>query len=82
MLKRFLGGNSGREWELIGNNRNVARIPRWVMSAFSGMPGSHGTLLIEYPEPGQCLHFKGKTYRYRIDMGDQVWEVYRRKRRG
>lgn len=44
MLKRFLGGNSGREWELIGNNRNVARIPRWVMSAFSGMPGSHGTL--------------------------------------
>ena len=80
LLKRFLGRNSGRKWEFIGSNRDTTRIPRWVISAFAEMPGSHGTRLIDYPEPGECLYFNGKTYRYRIDMAKQVWEVYRSKR--
>ena len=69
------------EWELIGDNRNTAKIPQWVITAFAKVPGSHGTRLIDYPEPGEQLHFKGRTFRYRIDMGNQSWKVYRRLRR-
>ena len=68
-------------WQRIGDNRNVGEVPKWVISAFAGMPGSHGTRLIDYPEPGTSVRFKGRTYRYRIDMGNQSWQVYRRLRK-
>ena len=70
-----------RPWQRIGTNRDVSRVPQWVISAFASMPGSHGTRLIDYPEPGMSVQFKGKTYRYRIDMGKQSWEVHRRLRK-
>ena len=70
-----------RSWQRIGDNRNVSKVPQWVISAFAGMPGSHGTRLIDYPEPGMSVHFKGRTYRYRINMGNQSWQVYRRIRK-
>ena len=70
-----------RSWQRIGDNRNVGKVPQWVISAFAGMPGSHGTRLIDYPEPGMSVQFKGRTYRYRIDMGNQSWQVYRRLRK-
>ena len=69
------------KWELIGTNRNTDGIPRWVLSAFANMPGSHGTQFIDYPEPGQQIYLKGRTYRYRIDLGDKTWRVYRNRRR-
>lgn len=69
------------KWELIGTNRNIDGIPRWVMSAFAHMPGSQGTLLIEHPDPGHRIYLKGRTYRYRIDLGNQAWSVYRKRRR-
>ena len=65
----------------IGHNLDVSRVPKRVVSAFADMPGSHGTMLIDYLEPGMSVYFKGKTYRYRIDMGKQSWEVYRRLRK-
>ena len=68
-------------WERIGDNRNVGKVPQWVISAFAAMPGSHGTRLIDYPEPGMSVQFKGSTYRYRIDMGNESWQVYRRLRK-
>ena len=70
-----------RSWQRIGDNRNVSGVPQWIISAFAGMPGSHGTRLIDYPEPGKSVQFKGRTYRYRIDMGTQSWQVYRRLRK-
>ena len=73
---------TSREWELIGTNRNPQGIPPWVLSAFGSMPGSHGTMLIDYPEPGMSIYLNGKTFRYRIDMGDQSWRVHRRRRSG
>ena len=75
---------SPNKWELIGTNRNTDDIPRWVLSAFAKTPGSHGTRLIDYPFPqaGESIHLKGRTYRYRIDLGDQTWRVYRKHRRG
>ena len=64
-------------WQLIGDNRHTSRIPQWVISAFAKIPGSHGTRLIDYPEPdGESIHLKGRTFRYRIDMGKQSWQVY------
>lgn len=71
------------KWEYIGNNRNTGKIPSWVLSAFAKMPGSHGTRLIDYPfvMAGESIHLKGRTYRYRIDLGDQKWSVYRKHRR-
>ena len=71
------------KWEYIGNNRNTGKIPGWVLSAFAKMPGSHGTRLIDYPfvRAGESIHLKGRTYRYRIDLGDQKWSVYRKHRR-
>ncbi len=69
------------KWELIGTNRNTDGIPRWVVSAFADMPGSQGTRLIDYPEPGHRIYLKGRTFRYRIDLGNQSWRVYRKHRR-
>ena len=69
------------KWELIGTNRNTNGIPHWVVSAFAKMPGSHGTRLIDYPEPDDRIYLKGRTYRYRIDLGNQSWRVYRKLRR-
>ena len=86
-LKRLFSGNpraprrDRRSWQRIGDNRDTRNVPQWVISAFSEMPGSHGTRLIDYPEPGMSIRFKGRTYRYRIDMGNQSWQVYRRIRR-
>ncbi len=68
------------EWERIGDNRNIAEVPQWVLTAFAKEPGSHGTRLIDYPELGYRLEYKGRTFRYRIDMGKQSWIVYRRLR--
>ena len=79
-LRRFFAPDP-KSWQRIGDNRNTNRVPDWVISAFASMPGSHGTRLIDYPEPGMIVRFKGKTYRYRIDMGEQSWEVYRRLRK-
>ena len=78
----FLGKGSNN-WEQIGNNRDTGRIPRWVLSAFAKMDGGQGTRLIDYPffRAGESIHFTGRTFRYRIDLGDQKWTVYRRKRR-
>lgn len=70
------------KWEYLGNNRNTGSIPNWVLSAFAKMPGSYGTRLIDYPFvlAGESIYYKGRNYRYRIDLGDQKWNVYRRKR--
>ena len=46
-------------WERIGDNRNTANVPRWVIDAFGAMPGNHGTLLIDYPVPGGSVRFRG-----------------------
>ena len=70
-----------QSWEHIGHNRNTSKVPAWVISAFAAMPGSQGTRLIDYPDAGRSVHFKGRTFRYRIDMGNQSWEVYRRLRK-
>ena len=78
-LRKFFIGEK-KQWEWIGSNRNSKGIPRWVKDAFWKMPGSHGTQLIQYPEPGMSVYLKGKTFRYRIDMGSQEWQVYRRLR--
>lgn len=67
-------------WDYVGSNRQSKNIPKWVLSAFARMPGSHGTRLIDYPEPGYSIHLRGKTFRYRIDMGERDWYVYRRLR--
>ncbi len=87
-ISRLLGtdpqqskGKTVPVWEFIGDNRNTAKIPQWVLDKFASIPGSHGTRLIDYPEPGGQLRFKGRTFRYRIDMGNQSWTVYRRLRR-
>jgi len=70
-------------WQWIGNNKSTSGIPRWVLSAFGREPGSHGTLLIDYPIPEVGpLYFRGKTFLYRIDMGNQSWDVYRRRHYG
>ena len=55
--------------------------PLGGVSAFAKMPGSHGTRLIDYPEPDDRIYLKGRTYRYRIDLGNQSWRVYRKLRR-
>ena len=72
-----------KKWELVGTNRNMDDIPLWVLSAFAKMPGSHGTSLIDYPVAmaGKSIYLKGRTYRYRIDLGNQTWHVYRTHRR-
>lgn len=81
----FLGRKAKRshKWEYLGNNRNTGSIPGGVLSTFAKMPGSHGTRPIDYPfvRDGESIHLKGRTYRYRIDLGDQKWQVYRRPRR-
>ena len=71
------------QWEFLGDNRNTGIIPGWVLSAFANMPGSHGTRLIDYPfvRAGESIQLKGRTYRYRIDLGNQKWNVYRKPRR-
>lgn len=68
-------------WERIGDNTNIKNVPRWVIDAFGSISGSHGTMLIDYPEPGGKVSFKGRTFRYRIHMANQSWTVYRRLRR-
>ena len=68
-------------WEFIGSNKAPSGIPVWVLSAFGKEPGSHGTRLIDYPDPG-VLYYKGSTSRYKVVMGDKSWEVFRRKRQG
>lgn len=69
-----------RKWEYIGNNNDQREIPRWVIAEFAKLPGSQGTDLIDYPEPGGTLHFRGRRFRYKIEMGKQSWYVYRRRR--
>lgn len=69
-----------RLWEHIGSNDNQREIPRWVIAEFAKLPGSHGTDLIDYPEPGGVLHFRGRRFHYKIEMGKQSWQVYRRRR--
>ena len=87
LLRRIFSTNQGtprrdqRSWQHIGDNRNTSEVPQWVISAFARMPGSHGTRLIDYPEPGMTVQFKGRTYRYRIEIGNQSWQVYRRLRK-
>ena len=80
----FLGRKAKRshKWEYLGNNRNTGSIPGWVLSAFAKEPGSHGTRLIDYPFvlAGESIYYKGRNCRYRIDLGDQKWQVYRRPR--
>ena len=71
---------SSRKWEYIGNNDDLRGIPRWVIAEFAKLPGSLGTDLIDYPEPGGVLHFRGRRFRYKIEMGKQSWQVYRRRR--
>ena len=86
-LRRVFAGDQkprrrGRSsWERIGDNQNTTKIPQWVLTTFGNEGGSHGTRLIDYPEPGMRLNYKGRTYRYRIEMGDQSWVVYRRLRK-
>ena len=79
-LLAALRGDKGR-WEFIGDNRNTRDIPSWVIAAFAKLSGSQGTMLIDYPDNGRQLFSRGRTYRYRIDMGNQSWKVYRRLRR-
>ena len=87
LLRRIFSNNQRtprrdqRSWHRIGDNKNVNKVPQWVISAFAAMPGSHGTRLIDYPEPGMSVQFKGRTYRYRIDMDNQSWQVYRQLRK-
>ena len=81
MFWNWLGRGKKRKWELIGHNRDTRNVPGWIISKFASISGSQGTMLIDYPDPGGNLHFRGRTYRYRIKMGNQVWRVYRRKRR-
>ena len=63
------------KWEYLGDSRNTGGIPRWVLNAFAKMPGGQGTRLIDYPffMDGESIHFKGRTYLYRIDLGKQNW---------
>ena len=70
------------KWDLIGSSQKADGIPRWVLSTFAEMPGSHGTRLIDYPFPmaGESVYLKGRTYRYRIDLGERSWRVYRKRR--
>ena len=70
------------EWELIGSNQRPDDIPQWVMSTFAKIPGSLGTRLIDYPFPmaGESIHLQGRTFSYRIDLGDQSWRVFRKLR--
>ena len=67
-----------RFWQRIRDNRNASGVSQWVISTFAGMPGSHGTRLIDYPEQGISVRFKGRTYRCQIHMDNQSWQVYRR----
>ena len=69
-----------RLWEHIGSNDDLRGIPRWVIAEFAKLPGSQGTDLIDYPEPGGVLHFRGRRFHYKIEMGKQSWQVYRRRR--
>ena len=59
--KQRTPGVNRRSWQRIGDNRNVGKVPQWVISAFAGMPVSHGTRLIDYPEPRMSVQFKGRT---------------------
>jgi hypothetical protein len=70
-----------QRWVYIGNNRSTGQIPRWVINTFANEPGSHGTRLIDYPESGMVLRYNGKTFQYKIEMGERSWSVYKRKRR-
>ena len=79
VLEKKLLSRGGNGWQLIGDNRDLSGVPGWVITALAREPGSHGTRLIDYPEPGQ-LYYKGRTYRYRIDMGWGSWKVYRKMR--
>ena len=77
----FKKKNRMSKWEFIGDNTDSKRIPEWVLKGFGSIPGSHGTRLIDYPDPTiGSLHFKGRTFRYRIDMEESSWTVYRRLR--
>ena len=67
------GGDKGK-WEFIGDNRNINGIPSWVISAFAKMPGSHGTRLIDYPETGEQLFFRGRRYPLQGRHGRPVME--------
>ena len=77
-------GRGSEPWERIGDNRNTRNIPGWVVAAFAKEPGSHGTRLIDHPSArdGESIYYKGRTYRYRVDLSKQKWQVYRKKRRG
>lgn len=86
LRRAFAGDQRPRQrnqssWQRIGDNYDTAHIPSWVLTRFANEPGSHGTRLIDYPEPGMRLEYKGGTYRYQIRMGDQSWEVHRRLRK-
>ena len=71
-------------WEFIGDPGNPENIPNWVLREIGSIPGSHGTMVIDYPDlyTGK-LYFKGRTFRYCIDLDDgcKVYRKLRRKRR-
>ena len=69
-LLAALRGDKGK-WEFIGDNRNTEGIPSWVIDAFAKVSGSQCAMLIDYPDSGRQLFFRGRRYRYRIDMGNQ-----------